>query len=174
MPDSRGVFLVSLLVLVLTSGCVSTRNELVSAGLANVEQLTDVPGAASEIASVEIPTTSTPLPPSSPPYQSVEEGSGELEAEDWVISANARDYLGQVACVRVEVSHCAYMPYINGSPTFCNDQPFPEHDFTFLMWGVDLSHLDQSCVLVSGEIVEYDGKPQIVVESEEQIILCDN
>ncbi|MEN8242734.1 MAG: hypothetical protein ABFS17_12480 [Chloroflexota bacterium] len=92
---------------------------------------------------------------------------------EWIDSASAGEHLGETITVRVEISHCDYKPGINGEPTFCNDQPYPNHLFTYLIWGEDWSHYDQSCVLVSGEIVEYDGKAQIELKNEEQIILCD-
>jgi hypothetical protein len=122
-----------------------------------------------------VPTaTDVPVSPTETPSQDVVEQNKEPQPADWVLSENAEEYLGQVITVRVQVSQCAYKPSINGSPTFCNDQPYPNHTFTYLMWGVDISQFDQLCVLVTGEIVEYDGKPQIVLESEEQIIPCDD
>jgi hypothetical protein len=92
---------------------------------------------------------------------------------NWVESAAAGEHLGEIVTVRVQLSHCSYKPGVNGEPTFCNDQPYPNHVFTYLVWGQDWSHFDQACVLVRGEIVEYDGKAQIELENEEQILLCD-
>lgn len=132
------------------------------------------------VIATEIVPTITPVPTTRPtqtaprPARRPTEAVEQEEEIGWVLSGNAWDFLGQVITVRVEQSHCAYKPGINGAPTFCNDQPYPNHGFTFLVWGKDWSHFDQTCVLVTGEIVEYDGKLQIVVEEEEQIIPCED
>jgi hypothetical protein len=132
------------------------------------------------VITTEIVSTITSAPTSRPtqttlrPTQRPIEAAEQEEEVGWVLSADAGNYLGQVITIRVELSHCAYKPNINGAPTFCNDQPYPDHSFTYLVWGEDWSHFDQKCVLVTGEIVEYDGKQQIVVEEEEQIIPCED
>lgn len=122
------------------------------------------------------PTTAptvTPEPTLQPTQPPINVTVTVEEKNNWVMSNETGEYLGQVITVRVELSHCSYRANVNGSPTFCNDQPYPEHTFTYLVWGKDWSHFDQTCVLVTGEIVEYDGKTQIVVEEEGQVVPCD-
>lgn len=67
---------------------------------------------------------------------------------------------GTVKC-RIENAYCSYEPSVNGQPTYCNDAPFPNHNFTYVVWGQDVSYLDGHCLIVYGKIDYYDGKPQI-------------
>lgn len=95
-----------------------------------------------------------------------------VESEAWVISSEALNHVGQDISVRVETAQCSYQPGVGGAPTFCNDLPYPNHNFTFLVWGEDWSYLDQECVVVTGLVEIYQGKPQIEVASLEQVSLC--
>lgn len=70
--------------------------------------------------------------------------------------------VGQVTTCMIERGYCSYKPSVKGSPTFCNDRQYPMHTFTFLAWGEDLSAYNGSCMIVSGLVKLYDGKPQIV------------
>jgi len=67
---------------------------------------------------------------------------------------------GYVTC-RIQKAYCSYQPSVNGQPTYCNDAPYPDHSFTYLVWGQDVSYLNGHCLLVKGEISYYNGKPQI-------------
>jgi hypothetical protein len=165
MPKYVGVILLLCLTF-LFAGC----------GQKNDESLPDIATVIAVEIRPTIAPTSTSIPTKTalkPTQQPTDEGEQEVKVT-WVLSGDAANYLGQVITVRVALSYCAYKPGINGSPTFCNDQPYPNHGFTYLVWGEDWSHYDQMCVLVSGEIVEYDGKQQIVVEEEEQITPCED
>lgn len=77
-----------------------------------------------------------------------------------------------VACT-IRQAHCSYRQDIDGAPTFCNDGPFPRHRFTLLVWGQDWSEFDGRCLIVSGYLSRFEGKPQIVAESRAQVSLCD-
>lgn len=90
-----------------------------------------------------------------------------------VPSERAGDYIGQIVTVQIDRAYCSYRPDINGSPTFCNDAPYPAHDFTMLVWDQDWSDYDGRCVCVYGEVTPYKGKPQIVLESRSNVSLCD-
>jgi hypothetical protein len=61
----------------------------------------------------------------------------------------------------IEKAYCSYQPKVKGKPTFCNDAPYPKNVFTYLVWGVDLSNLSGHCIIVSGKVVLYKGKPEI-------------
>jgi hypothetical protein len=165
MPRYKGVILLLCLTCLLF-GCNQAKKVNLPEAAAVIEVGSE-PTIAHTATSVP---TKTAVPPTQQPTDAV-----ELEEEvTWVLSGDAGNFLGQVITVRVELSHCAYKPNINGSPTFCNDKPYPDHSFTYLVWGKDFSRFDQLCVLVSGEIVEYDGKQQIVVEEEDQITPCED
>ncbi len=88
-------------------------------------------------------------------------------------SEQAGDYVGQIATVQIDRAYCSYRPDVKGSPTFCNDAPYPTHNFTMLVWGQDWSDYDGRCVCVYGKVVLYKGKPEIVLESRSNVSLCD-
>jgi len=86
--------------------------------------------------------------------------------------SSAMSYLGQeITCV-IEKAHCSYRPDIDGSPTFCNDAPYPNHDFTLLIWEQDWSDFDGDCILVTGLLTRYKGKLEIIAQSRSQIQRC--
>lgn len=91
---------------------------------------------------------------------------------DWILPEEALDHIGEVVSVRMDRANCAYRESSTGKPTFCNDKPFPGHDFTFVVWGRDWSTYDGACVIVEGEIEVYDGKAQIEVQDEAQVGVC--
>jgi hypothetical protein len=109
------------------------------------------------------PTLSFSPPIFAPPTQLV----------DFVPSENAGEYVGEVVIVRIEKAYCSYRPDVNGAPTFCNDQPFPNHTFTLIAWGKDWTDLDSKCVYITGEVKEYQGKYEIIADSRDQVSLCD-
>lgn len=80
--------------------------------------------------------------------------------------------VGEEVTCRMPHAYCSYQPLVSGSPTFCNDAPYPTHAFTLLRWGEDWSYLDGKCLLVTGSIALYQGKLQIVAESISQVQVC--
>jgi hypothetical protein len=166
----KGKAMTSLVVLCLFL-IVGCGNHVIKDQAGNlVESTVETPADLVEVPSITPGPTWTQLPVET--TASTEPTEEEDEVIDWIPSGDAVNFIGEVITVHVDVSYCAYKPEVTGAPTFCNDQPFPNHTFTYLMWGVDLSQFDAQCVLVTGEIVEYDGKPQIVVENEDQIMPC--
>ncbi|MFC1936686.1 hypothetical protein ACFLYP_03365 [Chloroflexota bacterium] len=91
---------------------------------------------------------------------------------DSIPSEQAIEYLGQRITVRIEAASCTYLPNTSGTPTFCNDQPYPNHNFTLLIWGEDWAFMDGACLLVTGVVEEYKGKAQIEAESLDQVEDC--
>lgn len=91
---------------------------------------------------------------------------------NYVSSGTAHQYIGMTKTVRVANAYCDYRPDIDGQPTFCNDRPYPTHDFTLLVWGQNWEYLNGGCLLVTGKIAMYDGKPQIVATSRSQVSEC--
>jgi hypothetical protein len=81
---------------------------------------------------------------------------------------------GQKTTCMISRAYCSYMQSTKGSPTFCNDRKYPNHDFTFLVWGKDASHLDGRCLIVTGTVKLYKGKLEIAAESLDQLVgYCD-
>lgn len=78
---------------------------------------------------------------------------------------------GYVTC-RIPRAYCSYEPADPGSPTFCNDAPYPDHSFTLLVWGADWTAFDGYCLLVSGYVSSFWGRPQIVATSTSQVAFC--
>ena len=89
-----------------------------------------------------------------------------------VTSDQAIDYMGRTITVQIDRAYCSYRPDVKGNPTFCNDAPYPTHDFTMLVWGQDWSDYDGHCICVHGKVTPYKGKPQIVLESRSDVSLC--
>lgn len=90
----------------------------------------------------------------------------------YVPSDQAAALARQSGIVRIERAYCSYHPDIDGQPTFCNDQPYPNHTFTLLVWRADWSFLDGKCLLVQGDIDLYEGRPEIIADSLDQVFEC--
>lgn len=105
------------------------------------------------------------------PPPAVQVGAPE-DVESAIPAEEASGYYGSVILVRLDRADCSYRPNVNGEPTFCNDQPYPNHNFTLLVWGQDWSFLDGRCLLVEGEVVEYEGIPEIEAEDLSQVSYC--
>jgi len=86
--------------------------------------------------------------------------------------SQADSFAGQTITCQIEQAHSSYRPDIDGSPTFCNDAPYPNQSFTLLVWGSDWSDLDGQCLLVTGLVSRYGGMPQIVAGSRSQVAQC--
>lgn len=92
---------------------------------------------------------------------------------EFVLSSQAGDFVGETVTIKIEKAYCSYRPDVNGAPTFCNDQPFPNHTFTLITWGRDWTDLDGKCVYIEGEVEVYKGKYEIIADSRDQVIICD-
>jgi micrococcal nuclease len=92
--------------------------------------------------------------------------------------AQASAHIGQRAQVCGVVASAKYASHASGEPTFLNlGEPFPRHVFTAVIWGADRHRFpyvpeslmgEQICVV--GNVVEFRGKPEIVVKLPSQII----
>lgn len=88
----------------------------------------------------------------------------------FIPSNEARAHIGENVTVRINRAYCEFIGEV--SATFCNDQPFPNHDFTMLKWDKDWSFYNGACLLVTGRITPFRGEPQIVVKSQSQVATC--
>jgi len=85
---------------------------------------------------------------------------------------DAESYAGTSITCTISRAHCSYQPGTSGSPTFCNDAPYPNHDFTLVAWDDDWSEYDGKCIVVNGTVSIYSGKPQIEAFSRSQVSNC--
>jgi DNA/RNA endonuclease YhcR with UshA esterase domain len=93
-------------------------------------------------------------------------------AQDQISSKEAKDYIGKTLQVKGKVAGIFISDKGNVFINF--DEKSPNQTFTVAVFAgknVDISKIAEGCTLtVSGEIKEYKGKPEIVVDSNEQII----
>lgn len=84
----------------------------------------------------------------------------------------AQAQIGENTICKITQAFCSYKPNVKGSPTFCNDAPYPNHSFTLLVWGKDWSKFDGKCLIISGYIHLYKGMPEIEAINESQVEYC--
>ncbi len=96
-----------------------------------------------------------------------------------------------LGCIFYGISHrkvCGYVASAHysvrtrGQPTFLNlGHPYPHEDFTVVIWGPDRSRFSAAPevlyrgkkICVTGRIVGYRGKPEIVVHDPSQIAIAE-
>jgi Bacterial SH3 domain len=110
--------------------------------------------------------TSTPKPPT-PIARNT-----STPRPEYIYCANTKSYAGSYVTCKIPFAYCEYQPSTSGSPTFCNDAPYPRNNFTLVFWSIDRSDLGGKCILVSGYVELYNGKPQIVADSSTQVSYC--
>lgn len=76
-----------------------------------------------------------------------------------------------VKCI-LPIAYCTYQSTASGKPTFCNDENYPNHNFTLVVWGEDWSDYDGKCIIINGTVSIYQGKPQIEAFGRSQISSC--
>jgi hypothetical protein len=91
---------------------------------------------------------------------------------DMMLCADTGNLVGEFAFCKIPVAYCSYQPSEAGSPTFCNDEAYPNNAFTLVVWGEDWSDYDGKCILVNGNVTIYDGKPQITATGRGQVLEC--
>lgn len=80
--------------------------------------------------------------------------------------------LGEHISCKMERAVCDYLPTEDGSPTFCNDRPYPDHNFALIVFGEDWSHYDGQCIIVSGYLEIDRGVLQIQASKGSQVSYC--
>lgn len=100
------------------------------------------------------------------------------EPEVRIDAAEASDYIGTAAEVCGKVASADFVPQVGGEPTFLNlGRAHPDQLFTAVIWGNNRAKWKKSPdqqyvnreICVSGMIEIYEGTPQIIVESPDQI-----
>ena len=80
--------------------------------------------------------------------------------------------IGEHISCKMERAVCDYLPELDGSPTFCNDRPHPDHNFALVVFGKDWSEYDGQCIIVSGYLEIDSGVLQIQASRREQVSVC--
>jgi len=95
-----------------------------------------------------------------------------VHAQDRISSAEAKDNIGKKLQVKGKVASVFISEKGNKFINF--DEKSPNQTFTVAIFSgkdIDISRIKEGCTLtVYGEIKEYKGKPEIVIESSDQII----
>lgn len=100
-----------------------------------------------------------------------------LHAADVLAPADAAKHVGEEATVCGVITAAKFASHRKRSPTFLDfGPPFPNQEFTVLIWGADrdkLGYAPESLagerICVSGTITEFKGKPEIKVTEASQI-----
>jgi hypothetical protein len=89
------------------------------------------------------------------------------------LCSDAADQIGEMISCMIKRVDCVYRPDVNGSPTFCNDRPYPNQNFQLVIFGEDWSDYDGSCIVISGNLERYRGVLQIQAFRRSQITYCE-
>ena len=127
-----------------------------------------LPSPSTDSSPVPLPPETSPPPPDS--------------CADGVPAHEAASFTGEVATVSGLIAGTSFRDDIAGQPTFLNFcRPYPNHCFTVVLWGenrqpiVDCLYgapedvLLRRDVCVTGLIEEYNGLPEIVLTSCDQL-----
>jgi hypothetical protein len=83
------------------------------------------------------------------------------------------DRIGDNVSCRMERAYCDYLPALEGSPTVCNDRPYPDQIFALVVFGQDWSDYDGQCLIVSGFLEINRGALQIQAFNRSQVSYCE-
>jgi hypothetical protein len=89
-----------------------------------------------------------------------------------ILCGDTSNKVGEFVTCKIDRAYCEFLPGTNGDPTFCNDAPYPNHNFTLVVFGQDWSDYDGKCIIISGTISAFDGKPQIETKNRARISEC--
>lgn len=103
-------------------------------------------------------------------------------AQHHLTTAEAKSHIGETATVCGEVVSTRYAASTKGHPTFLNlDKPYPKQEFTIVIWGEDRGKFGtpedayrDKRVCVTGKLVEYRGKPEVIANDPKQLMLEEN
>jgi hypothetical protein len=124
------------------------------------------------------PKTETNVTPPPPTAVALPVPSGGLSNN--IPSAQAQQHIGETNTVCGLIASTRFLESAKNSPTFLNfDHPYPNHTLTVLIGGANRAKFttppetlfDQKIVCVTGVIIEYRGKPEIVVQDPSQIVI---
>jgi hypothetical protein len=105
--------------------------------------------------------------------QSGQSSTSNTLTQERVYCSDTGEFVGRQVTCWLGRAYCTYAPESEGTPTFCNDAPYPNHSFTMVAWESDWNDLDGHCLLITGTVSLYEGLPEIEVRSRSQVQLCD-
>jgi hypothetical protein len=120
-------------------------------------------------------TNVTPPPPTAAPL-AVPTGG----VSNNIPSTQAQQHIGETNTVCGPIASARYLESSRGGPTFLNfDRPYPNHTMTVLIAAANRAKFptppetmySQKIICVAGAIIEYRGKPEIVVQDPAQIVI---
>lgn len=95
-------------------------------------------------------------------------------------ASEAASHVGEVAEVCGTVASAAHIAAVRGRPTFLNmERPYPDQPFNVVIWESARALFDKppervfdgKSICVTGLIETYNGKPQIIVDDPDQIVV---
>ncbi len=89
------------------------------------------------------------------------------------LCSDTADRIGERLSCKIARAYCDYRPDVDGSPTFCDDRPYPNQDFQLVVFGENWSDYDGQCIIVSGIVSRYRGVLQIQGFSRSQVSYCE-
>jgi hypothetical protein len=82
-------------------------------------------------------TNLTPVVNSISPSNANNESSSSSSGDQSLPDCNSMwGYVGSFVYCKIPFAYCDYLPAVYGKPTFCNDNPYPNHSFAFVIWEV--------------------------------------
>ena len=104
-------------------------------------------------------------------------GGAYAQPAEMVRAHDAIKHVGDYAMVCGVIASANHIRRSRGEPTYLNfDKPYPEHDFTVVIWGKDRRHFDvmpeklkgyKACVY--GKVETNRGRAQMVLTRQEQM-----
>jgi len=105
-------------------------------------------------------------------------GPAAASAQDDIVRAHeALAHAGEYAMVCGVIADARHVRNARGEPTYLNfDKPYPDQDFTAIVWGRDRKRFDpapetlvgrKACVY--GKVERYQGKAQMALARQEQL-----
>jgi DNA/RNA endonuclease YhcR with UshA esterase domain len=124
------------------------------------------------------PTTASE--PTSNPSQNAPTPPGPKATVTTILSAESQQHIGETATVCGLVASARYFESPDGTRSYLNfDRPYPNQTFAVVIEGPNRAKFKKppevlfngKTVCVTGAIIEYRGKPEIVVENPSQIVI---
>jgi micrococcal nuclease len=97
-----------------------------------------------------------------------------------IASADAKEHIGETNTVCGPIAGTRYLESSASKPTLLNfDHPYPDHTFSVMIPNASRAKFSEppeklfkgKIVCVTGAIIDYRGKPEIVVDDPSQIVI---
>jgi uncharacterized protein YraI len=131
----------------------------------NTLQPTNTPATNIRVANI-ISTLTELISPTRTPRPTKTPESSVLLCQD------TNTIIGRRVICTLPQAFCPIQSITSETTTFCYDARYPNHNFTLAMWGSDWSTYNGQCIIVTGLVTLYKGKPHIEANSLSQIFSC--